>query len=56
MCSWAAVRMGRRGVTAVEYGIMAAMITTVLVTAMTTFGDSLTTCFGNITAHITAGN
>jgi pilus assembly protein Flp/PilA len=55
VCSWTAVRIGKRGVTAVEYGIMAALIATILVAAVTTFGGGLKTSFGNIATHLTTG-
>ena len=51
----AAQRLGNRGVTAVEYGIMASLIAAVLVGVITTFGTSLTTAFATIGTHLTTG-
>ncbi len=48
-------RLGNRGVTAVEYGIMAALIATILVAAVTTLGGGLTTAFASIAGHLTTG-
>jgi len=48
----AALRTDRRGVTAVEYGIMAALIATALVTAMGTFATGLTGVFSKIGATL----
>lgn len=42
----------RRGVTAVEYGIMAALISAVLVTAVTTFTGGLTATFTRIAGKL----
>ena len=55
ICSWTIVRLGKRGVTAVEYGIMAALIATILVTSVATFGTGLKTSFSNIATHLTTG-
>ncbi len=49
------LRMGKRGVTAVEYGIMAALIATILVAAVTTLGGGLKTSFASIATHLTTG-
>ncbi len=43
----------RRGVTAVEYGIMASLIATVLITTMATFSTGLTRTFGRIAGRLT---
>jgi len=42
---WAALRSDNRGVTAVEYGIMAALIATILVAAMASLGGGLSSAF-----------
>ena len=47
--------LGKRGVTAVEYGIMAALIATILVAAVAIFGDGLQTSFGTIATHLVNG-
>ena len=43
-----ALKSDKRGVTAVEYGIMAALIAAVLVTAVGTFTSGLSSVFTNI--------
>ncbi len=53
MYLWTALRTDRRGVTAVEYGIMAALISAVLVTAIGTFTGGLTAVFGRIAGKLT---
>jgi len=50
---WTALRTDRRGVTAVEYGIMASLISAVLVTAVTTLTGGLTTTFKRIAGQLT---
>ena len=37
-----------RGATAIEYGLIAALIAVVVVTAVTTIGTKLKTSFGNV--------
>lgn len=44
------IRTDRRGVTAVEYGIMAALIATALVTSVGYLTTGLSTAFSNIKA------
>jgi len=41
-----------RGATAVEYGLMVALIAAVIVVAVTALGAKLNTMFGNITTSI----
>ena len=41
------------GATAIEYGLIAALIAVVLVTVMTTLGNGLTAAFGNISNKLT---
>ncbi len=43
------------GATAIEYGLIAALIAVVLVTVMTTLGENLTTAFDNIGTTLTGG-
>ena len=45
----------RRGVTAVEYGIMAALIATALVTSVGYVTTGLSTAFTNISTHLQNG-
>lgn len=55
VCGLAGVRLGKRGVTAVEYGIMAALIATILVAAVGTLGGGLKAGFSSIATHVSAG-
>jgi pilus assembly protein Flp/PilA len=43
----------RRGVTALEYGLLAAVIGGVIITAATTFGNSLTSAYGSLGTTLT---
>lgn len=40
------------GATAIEYGLIAALISVVAITAMTTLGDNLKTTFNNVGAEL----
>jgi pilus assembly protein Flp/PilA len=40
------------GATAIEYGLIAALMAVVLVTAMQTIGGGITTSFGSIAGHL----
>jgi pilus assembly protein Flp/PilA len=42
----------RRGSTAVEYGLIAALIALVIVTALGAIGDSLTNSYNNVAAAL----
>lgn len=42
----------RRGVTAMEYGLIAALIAVVIIGALTTVGANLSTMFGTISAKL----
>lgn len=42
----------KRAVTAMEYGLIAALIAVVIITALTTIGTKLSTMFGTIGASI----
>ena len=46
-------KMGERGVTTVEYGIMAALIATALVTSISYFTGGLSTAFSKIASTMT---
>jgi pilus assembly protein Flp/PilA len=52
--SFAAVAKDRRGVTAMEYGLIAALIAVVIIGAVTAVGTSLTAVFTAIAAALTA--
>jgi pilus assembly protein Flp/PilA len=43
--TWLAVRHDRRGVTAMEYGMIAALVAVVIITAVTNIGTALKTTF-----------
>jgi pilus assembly protein Flp/PilA len=42
------LKSDRRGVTALEYGLIAAVMGALIVTAVTTLGNNLSTAFGSI--------
>ena len=43
---------GERGATAVEYGLMVALIAVVIIAAVTLLGNNLSTTFNNVAAQI----
>ncbi len=45
-----------QGATAIEYGLIAALIAVAAITAMTALGDSLTTTFTNVSTTLDAAN
>ena len=47
-----ALKLDRRGVTALEYGLIAALIAVVIIGAITTVGKNLTATFNTIAASI----
>jgi len=47
------VRIDRRGVTALEYGLIAAVMGALVVTAVSTLGGSMNTAFSNIGSVLT---
>jgi len=49
---WQALRHDRRGVTAMEYGLIAALVAVVIIAALTTIGTDLKTKFGLISAAL----
>lgn len=48
------VRKDESGATAIEYGLIAALIAVVLITALTTLGSTMSTQFGNLSTKIAA--
>jgi pilus assembly protein Flp/PilA len=46
--TWLALTADRRGVTALEYGVIAGVMAVVLVTAFTTLGGNLTSVFNTV--------
>lgn len=47
-----ALRTNKSGATAIEYGLIAALIAVALITAVSTLGDGLTATFDSITAEL----
>jgi pilus assembly protein Flp/PilA len=43
-----ALRRNDKGATAIEYGLIAALVAVVIITALTLLGDNLTSTFDNI--------
>jgi pilus assembly protein Flp/PilA len=52
--TWFALRFDKRGVTAMEYGLIAALIAVVIITAVTNIGTALETKFTAIATALTA--
>jgi pilus assembly protein Flp/PilA len=50
--TWLELKVDRRAVTALEYGLIAALIAVVIITAVTTVGTNLTRTFNTIAAKI----
>lgn len=46
--AWLELKTDKRAVTALEYGLIAALIAAVIVTAVTTLGTRLNTTFTNV--------
>lgn len=46
------LKTDRRGVTALEYGLIAGLIAVVIITAVTLLGNNLSTMFTNISGSI----
>ena len=49
---WLELKVDRRAVTALEYGLIAALIAVVIIGALTTLGTKLTATFTTIAAKI----
>ena len=45
-----------RGATAIEYGLLAALIAIAMISALAMLGDSLNTLFGGISSEVTAAD
>ena len=52
MRTWLALRTDKHGVTAMEYGLIAALIAVVIIGAVTTIGTNLTATFTTIAGKI----
>jgi pilus assembly protein Flp/PilA len=50
--AWLAMKADRRGVTMLEYGLIAALIAAVCVGAVTTLGTRISTGFTNVSGSI----
>lgn len=56
MRTWLALRLDKRGVTAMEYGLIAALIAVVIIGAVTTIGTNLSTVFNAIATKLTVAS
>ncbi len=54
--TWLELKTDTRAVTALEYGLIAALIAGVLIAALTTLGGDLSTIFGTISTGVTTAN
>ena len=52
--SWLELRMDRRAVTALEYGLIAALIAVVIIGAVTTLGTNISATFTKVATTITS--
>jgi pilus assembly protein Flp/PilA len=52
MRTWVALRFDKRGVTAMEYGLIAALIAVAIIGAVTTVGTNLKTTFNSISTQL----
>jgi pilus assembly protein Flp/PilA len=52
--TWLAIRFDKRGVTAMEYGLIAALVAVVIIGAVTAMGTKLDTVFTTINTALTA--
>ena len=50
--TWLALRRDRRGVTAMEYGLIAALVATAIIGAITTLGTNLSALFTAIAGNL----
>jgi pilus assembly protein Flp/PilA len=50
--TWLAIRFDKRGVTAMEYGLIAALVAVVIITGVTAVGTSLQALFTKISTTI----
>ena len=49
------LKRDKQAVTALEYGLIAALIAVVIISAVSTLGTSLSSTFTGISSHFTAG-
>ena len=50
--TWLALRRDRRGVTAMEYGLIAALVATAIIASVTSIGTNLGTLFTSIAGQL----
>ncbi len=50
--TWLQLKTDRRGVTAIEYGMIAALIAVVIAVTVTTLGSTLASEFGSLTSTV----
>jgi pilus assembly protein Flp/PilA len=50
--TWLALRFDKRGVTAMEYGLIASLIAVAIIAAVTAVGTNLTSTFTTISAKL----
>ena len=53
---WLALKADRRAVTALEYGLIAALIAGVIITAVTTLGTDISSTFTKIGTSVTTAS
>jgi pilus assembly protein Flp/PilA len=53
--TWLALRPDKRGVTAMEYGLIAALMAVVIVAAVGALGSGIQAAFTSIAGHLTSG-
>lgn len=53
---WFALKNDRRAVTALEYGLIAALIAGVIISSVSYLGTNISSMFGNIANHISTAN
>jgi pilus assembly protein Flp/PilA len=53
--TWLALRFDKRGVTAMEYGLIAALMAVVLIAAVGTLGTGIKDAFTSIAGHLQTG-
>ncbi len=52
LITWLSLKTDRRGVTALEYGLIAALVAGVIATAVTTLGTNLTAQFTSVAGKV----
>jgi pilus assembly protein Flp/PilA len=50
--TWLSLRFDKRGVTAMEYGLIAALVAVVIITGLTAMGSKLTAMFTYISTQL----